>query len=188
MKYIVHQALQFKTLLQSANLILIFHLLQETAHHTHHNARREASKYECVVVGTNLPDTAKDKWRCCVTDLSHHHCRIRLLRNRNFREHLLPIRSWFAYLTFVMPFHLITSYVQDRKKIMLHLLSPTVSHISTVSDTILAGIQFPPYPSCAMLFGTVSRLPFAPFFFTYFDNLSLNTFVTRPAICVRNGL
>ena len=82
MKYIVQQAFRFNTLLQSANIF--FYLFQEMTHNTRHNALDEASKYECVLVGSNMPEIAMKKRRYCVTGLSHP-CEIGSLRNRNFR-------------------------------------------------------------------------------------------------------
>ena len=170
MKYIVQQAFRFNTLLQS--VIIFFYLLQEMTHITHHNALREASEYECVLAGSNLPEIATKKWRYCVTGPSLLY-KIGLLRNRNFRKHLLPIRNWFAGLTFVLTFHLLTSYVQARKKTLLYFPCPTALHMSTVSDTVLRHVQFPPYLSCAMLFETVFHLhPLhhsRDFFFKYCD-------------------
>ena len=75
---------------------------------------------------------------------------------------------------------------------MLYFPCRIVSCISIVSDTFLPDVHFPPKPSCAMLFDTVSLLyPLRHsndfFFYTLRQIQSMvqhNTVVTRPAICV----
>ena len=90
-----------------------------------------------------------------------------------------------------MTLHLLTSYVHDRKKTLLYFLCPTVSHISTVSDTVLPDVQFPPYRSFAMLFDTVFHLHplhhLRDFFYILRQIQRMvqhNTFLARPSICV----
>ena len=63
--------------------IYCLYLLQETAHKTQQIALHAASKCGNVVVGTNLSEIPKNKWRCFVTDLSQPR-QLGLLRNRNF--------------------------------------------------------------------------------------------------------
>ena len=88
------KAFRFNTLLQSANSF--FYLFHEMAHITH-NALHEASKYECVVVGSNLPEIAMKKWCYNVTGLSHR-CQIGLLRNslRPSLSGIVHIDFWYA--------------------------------------------------------------------------------------------
>ena len=89
-------------------------------------------------------------------------------------------------------FHPLTSYVQDRKKTVQYFPSSIVSHISTVSDTVLQDVQFPPYRSCEMLFDTVfhlhplhhSREVFLYILQHIQHMVQHNTGHTRPTICV----
>ena len=55
-------------------------------------------------------------------------------------------------------FNLLISYVQDRKKTLPYFPRPIVSHISTVSETVLPDVQFQPYRFCTVLFDTVFHL------------------------------